>query len=142
MTVLAKILLYIWELPQNIIGFIISRFAECKISDYVLNNGASFQVYFSKLNPATIGEAVTLGEYIIVDTFYYDEWNEPILDRTVNHEYGHVRQSRILGWFYLLIIGIPSFIHALLHYKTCRDKKYGHFYTERWADKLGGISYE
>ena len=36
-------------------------------------------------------------------------------------------------------IGIPSVIHAAIHNHTCRGKEYEHFYTERWADKLGGV---
>jgi hypothetical protein len=64
-------------------------------------------------------------------------------DKDLNHEYGHCRQSRVLGPFYLLIIGIPSFIHALartLCWKLFHKKwNYYKFYTEAWADKLGGV---
>ena len=31
-------------------------------------------------------------------------------EKTIKHEYGHQKQSLYLGWFYLLIIGIPSFL--------------------------------
>ncbi|MDR0751575.1 MAG: hypothetical protein LBF12_03175 [Christensenellaceae bacterium] len=56
------------------------------------------------------------------------------------HEFGHTIQSLILGPFYLLIIGIPSFV-------WCNSKRfielrktgvsYFSFYTERWANYLG-----
>ncbi|MDR0697276.1 MAG: hypothetical protein LBF68_07095 [Christensenellaceae bacterium] len=59
------------------------------------------------------------------------------------HEYGHTIQSLILGPFYLLVIGIPSFI-------WCNNKRfiemrkkgisYFSFYPERWANYLGELT--
>jgi len=57
------------------------------------------------------------------------------------HEYGHTWQSLMLGPFYLIVVGVPSFIWS--RSKRCigmrREKKvpYSAFYTERWADRLG-----
>lgn len=57
--------------------------------------------------------------------------------KTVRHEaVGHVAQSRMLGWLYLVVIGLPSLIWAAV----CQErKKYYNFYTEKWADRLAGI---
>lgn len=55
-----------------------------------------------------------------------------------DHEWGHTRQSLYLGPLYLLIIGLPSIIWAMIHTPNSK-KSYYFFYTERWADKLGGI---
>lgn len=56
------------------------------------------------------------------------------------HEYGHSLQSLILGPFYLAVIGIPSLLWGYLGAGRRRRKQlpYGAFYTESWADKLGG----
>lgn len=45
------------------------------------------------------------------------------------HEFGHTLQSRLLGPFYLLIIGIPSLISA-----ATDPGSHSNFYTEKWAD--------
>ena len=59
----------------------------------------------------------------------------------INHEYGHTRQSIILGPLYLLIIGLPSLIWAWLfeRWRIKRNKSYYWLYTESWADRLGGV---
>lgn len=46
------------------------------------------------------------------------------------HEWGHTWQSRVLGPFYLLVVGIPSLISAATQSYADHKK----FYTERWAD--------
>lgn len=57
--------------------------------------------------------------------------------KNIQHEYGHCRQSMILGPLYLIVIGLPSALHNLISRET--DCNYYHFYTEKWADKLGGV---
>ena len=55
---------------------------------------------------------------------------------------GHARQSRMLGWLYLLVIGLPSIVWAALYgwlIPRCENGYYK-FYTEKWADKLAGIN--
>lgn len=58
---------------------------------------------------------------------------------TINHELGHCRQSMMLGPLYLLVIGLPSIIWAWLGDRIAPDRSYYWFYTERWADRLGGV---
>lgn len=131
--VLLQFLLWIWQLPQNLIGFILSA--------YIRDNGGQRYAYCLKIKGKTrkvrfvhlksFRGSVTLGEYIIIG----GEWDES----DVRHEYGHVLQSRMLGWLYLVVIGISSLLHAGLHDKSCaKDKEYSHFWTEKWAEKLGG----
>ena len=52
------------------------------------------------------------------------------------------KQSKYLGVFYLLVVGIPSVIHAWMSggWHKCDHGNYYHFWTERWADKLSGIT--
>ena len=58
------------------------------------------------------------------------------------HEYGHTIQSLVLGPFYLLIVGIPSYIWANLPYYVNKRKRnripYNRFIIEKSADRLGG----
>lgn len=74
---------------------------------------------------------VSLGNFILLDSDVYHDNN------TYRHEYGHHIQSLYLGWLYLFIIGIPSAIHNLISRKSRCN--YYHFYTEKWANKLGGV---
>lgn len=57
------------------------------------------------------------------------------------HEYGHTWQSAILGPFYLIVIGLPSFTWAFLPvFNKMRKKKkirYADFYPESWANAWG-----
>jgi len=69
-------------------------------------------------------------------------------EETIKHEYGHQLQSYILGPLYLLVIGLPSglwcwFIQDLVNKNRKKKGKptlsYYWFYTESWANKLGGV---
>ncbi|MCM1503405.1 MAG: hypothetical protein NC115_12195 [Bacteroidales bacterium] len=125
--IIAAILLYLWQLPQNLLGLglllILRGEARHKLG--------SIRFYFLNTFPG----GITLGEYIIVGT------NENV---TIRHEFGHVRQSRILGPLYLFAVGIPSIVHAWLNdgIGCCGRHRTGyyHFYTEKWADRLGGVT--
>ena len=127
-----KFLQYTWELPQNLVGLFIKYFFDttacCTYNDTEVRYWA-------------MPGGISLGEHIFVN-MYYGKPEEPALQRTIMHEYGHTLQSKKLGWFYLLVIGIPSLIWAGA-FKGYRNKKnisYYSFYTEKWADKLGGVN--
>lgn len=122
-----KILLnYIWQLPQNICGLIWYLFNKKKIVSSENRNGSI--IHFGTF------DSVSLGKYIFITDKRRDlEW-------TIEHELiGHGTQSKILGWLYLLIIGLPSAYHRLIHYNKCSTKNYFHFYTEKWANKLAKL---
>ena len=126
MKILKSILLYIWQLPQNLLGllFLLVLAGETR---HRLGN---IMFYFLKSFPG----GITLGEYIIVGTRQ---------QLSVRHEFGHVLQSRILGPLYLPIIGLFSSVHAGLNgvIRCCKKhpEGYYHFWTEKWADRLGGV---
>lgn len=125
---LKNILLYLWQLPQNIIGLMMLLI--CTGTDLIYNS-----VSVRKSNKMAGG--ISLGKYIIIN----DKCNE----LTIAHEYGHCKQSLYLGPMYLLIIGLPSIIWASLYgTKLFPYTKNGYykFYTEKWADKLGGANRE
>ena len=120
-----KVLLYIWQLPQNLLGLLVILFtgAEHDWDDY----------WTAKINMG-----VSLGSYIII----YDKCSR----NELKHEQGHQKQSRYLGPLYLLIIGLPSALgnmwDRLFHKKWSVSKRVSWYYKqpwEAWADKLGGV---
>ena len=118
--VIGDIILYIWQLPQNLLGLLIKYIVRAEL-------------LYSSLYVWKLRSGLSLGNYIFV--------NEHCADNTILHELGHRKQSRILGPLYLLVIGIPSFLWASLRQLGLfKSKSYYWFYTEKWANKLGGVS--
>ena len=120
-----KILLYIWQLPQNALGLLLRAIYKGKDSlyeDAIVRRSTKMR------------GGISLGKYIIINQFSSK--------KTVMHEYGHCRQSVYLGWFYLLVIGLPSLVWAGLYGTLIPSTKNGYyrFYTEKWADRLGGVT--
>jgi hypothetical protein len=82
---------------------------------------------------------VSLGSYIIV--------SKQASSTVIFHEYGHYRQSKLLGPLYLLLVGIPSCLFnnvwdRLAHKKWSTERRVAWYYSrypESWADKLGGV---
>lgn len=120
---LVHVLLYIWQLPQNLAGLIymIILRGEKRI---LKQRGIVFYV------APTMNGGVSLGNYIFLSE--RSGLKEPAYD----HELGHCIQSRILGPLYLPIVGLCSGLHCLFHN---RKNNYYEFWTEKWANKLGGI---
>lgn len=114
------ILSYIHQLPQNLLGLLFLLFI--KGEERVSVDGIAF--YHAK----GFHGGISLGKYIILGEY---------CKKSVKHEYGHCLQSRKLGWFYLIVVGIPSLLHAA--FCPCKRHSYYDFFTERWADKLGGV---
>jgi len=121
---------YIWEFPQILVGLVLLGFYKWKDPDHF--GMKEYKDSFIAKSLAMKG-GISLGPYIIID--WYDNSQNTIL-----HEYGHCRQSKMLGPFYLLVIGLSSLTHVII--RDCMKKKcnYYHFFTEKWADKLGGVN--
>lgn len=120
-----KVLLYLWQLPQNLLGLALVKILKARRQCLVF--------YTDKY---LFG--VSLGNYII----FGGNWTETDL----RHEMGHQKQSRYLGIFYLLIIGLPSLLGNLydrvFHKSWNNQKRIDWYYSqpwEAWADKLGGV---
>lgn len=136
MNKLKSSLLWLWQLPQNLCGIIYKSITEDNRICVIENNDSrsvGAKVYLQKTNGG-----ISLGKYIFINQDYIDK------EIVIKHECGHVKQSKILGPLYLLVIGIPSILHAWLNnYIGCCWKNgeynYYHFYTEKWANKLMGI---
>ena len=129
-----EILLWLWQLPQNLLGLILVLIMRPEYK-YVLENG-NF-VFFAK----RMSGGISLGKYSIISD-YYHRGNQILNQNVVKHEaFGHGKQSRILGPFYLPVIGLPSIIWAWLYGTIIPYTKNGYYkwYTEAWADKLAEI---
>lgn len=127
---------WIWQLPQNLVGFLLTRKYYTKSSKKT--SDGYVMVYFKPF----FHSGVSLGNYIILDEWYVGR----DCTKTVCHEHGHQKQSLILGWLYLPLVGLPSILgniwDRLFHKKwdnQCREKWYYSRYPENWADKLGGV---
>ena len=114
---------YIWELPQNLLGLLVILFSHAAYD----HNYESSKVYHtSKMF------GVSLGKYIIVYALVDKE--------TIQHEYGHSKQSLYLGPLYLIIIGIPSFtMNLLTRMGVLSNERYYKRWPENWADQLEGV---
>ena len=126
------ILKYVWQLPQNLCGLAwkcIKKDSRITQVDNDDSRSVNAEVWLMKA-----GGGVTLGKYIFISQTYTDQ------EAVIKHECGHVKQSLILGPLYLVVIGIPSILHAALngYIGCCTNHKEGyyHFYTEKWANKL------
>ena len=118
-------LLYVWQLPQNLLGILLVAIYKPENS-YAFNRA---RLYYS----TRMTGGISLGRYIIVRSVFKDytgrlEW----------HEYGHCRQSMFLGPLYLPVIGLPSILWAAI-FRAGFGRSYYEFFTEAWADKLGGV---
>jgi hypothetical protein len=116
--------LWVWQAPQNIVGLITYN---CYKGYEICTKETCGEDIKCKLSIKMSG-GITLGQYIILNNISH-----------LNHELGHTKQSEILGPLYLLVIGLPSLLHAWVHPVLCKNKNYYHFFTEMWANKLMGI---
>ena len=126
-----EILLYIWQLPQNLLGLIMLLFMKPYISKEKYK-GITYVV--SK----KMSGGISLGNYVILSNSYRDKNR---YQKVWNHEYGHTRDSKMFGPLYLIAIGLPSLIWAWMYGTIVKPTTNGYykFYTEKRADRLGGV---
>ena len=124
-----KFVFTIWECPQKLVAAVVKKLSKSeKIGEY---NGA--KIYYWKWQGG-----MSLSTNIFVPFEWYNETEWQL--NYVKHEYGHTIQSKMLGPLYLLVIGLPSLLWAWLgdNYREKHGVSYYDFYTEKWANKLGG----
>lgn len=127
-----KFILYIWQLPQNILGLLVILFTSAKKT-----SRQDHEVWVSD----RFDFGVSLGKYIILG-----EKNYAFAPDTVLHEHGHQIQSIKYGVLYLIIVGLPSFTRNVwdrLFHKEWpimrRTLWYYSGFPEKQADRLGGV---
>lgn len=95
---------WIWQLPQNLLGILWKNIKKDSIIAPISNNdieSVGAKAYLIKARGA-----VTLGKYVFISHTYRDQGT------IIKHECGHVKQSKMLGPLYLIVIGVPSILHA------------------------------
>lgn len=132
---LINFLRILWELPQCLLGFILFQVysvgCHCMEAPY-----GDVRILYSE----RMRGGISLGRFIILPWKYRNNSSSYVRD-AISHEYGHTRQSAWLGWLYLVVIGLPSLLWAWAHstFRRLQEVDYYSFYTERNADKLGGV---
>ncbi len=128
------LLLFTWCLPQTLLAYIIRVF----VKPVKVEKQGVINIYKVDWNTGSL----SMSNKIFLCRSHWE--NEKVL----MHEIGHFKQSLILGWFFLLVIGLPSLMWAWWGHDMAnkhREKKglpkvdYYSFYTEKWANKLGGV---
>ena len=133
LTKLLAALLYLWQLPQNLLGLLLVHIYGWVIPIDWMGDSCYRQLPSSLifLNERIQG-GISLGRYIILNNALYHDI------RNSQHERGHSIQSMFLGPLYIIVIGLPSLLWAAW-WNESRGVSYYWFYTEKWADKLGGV---
>ena len=122
-------LLFVWQLPQNLVALCWLPFAG-RVRVLACRNYCV--ALAARLPKAASG--VSLGNFAIISPQCADN------ERTLRHEAdGHTVDSKIFGPLYLLVIGIPSVLHLLYRNRFAPHKPYDDFYTERWANRHAGL---
>ena len=111
-----------WGLPQTLAGFAL----------YMAHRGNKQYDYGgAKVTVWDRNDGVSLGKFIFA----------PDDEHMLSHEYGHTKQSLLLGPLYLPLIGLPSLIwNRLPYFKSFRKKtgkSYDSIIIERSATYLG-----
>ena len=128
MKVLIKILRWIWEFPQHLLGFILTKLYDVEYKETY--NGVDVYV-------GDFPGGISLGQYIIISENSYRDKRA----RTKKHEWGHSKQSLYLGPLYLIAVGLPSLLWAgFIHNLVRKEIGYYDVYPESWADELGEVN--
>lgn len=134
-----NLLLFLWQLPQNVIALIICGILNRLPDDWHNDkNGMTLMMV-----PVKTSFCWSMGQFIFVNPLAKVD--------TIRHESGHSVQSLFFGPLYLLLVGLPSVIlyaFKMLKRKIgkCSEEDlfnwYHSKYPEKWADTLGGAEYK
>ena len=134
--VIKQIGLYIWQLPQNLLGLLLIAFYRPE-RKHVLDDGVN--VYYA----TRMKGGISLGKYCIINTCHFrNDMQESLKRDTVRHEaIGHTKQSKWLGPLYLPTVGLCSITWAGIYGTIVKRTTNGYykFWTEKWADKIAGV---
>ncbi len=112
------VVLIIWQLPQFLISLVMLPFLGKK--KLVADRHFNFCWVADKMQGG-----ISLGPFAFVSP----RINSPA---SIAHEVdGHTWDSKLMGPFYLFIIGIPSIFNAAFDLSNC----YYDFYPEKWANR-------
>ncbi len=132
-------LLILWQLPQYLVSLVF--WLVMILSKNVLYTEKVFKSRVVVLKRPGMG--VSFGLVIFISI-------QMRTDFILAHEYGHSKQSVILGPLYLIVVGIPGIIRYMVYDRLLKRaetkeefeviyKKYHKGYPERWSNLLVGI---
>ena len=124
-----RLVVWFWQLPQNIIALLL-----CNLLGHWSYYGGKYKDNYVIVNKVALS-SFSLGDYIFLTPYSSVE--------AIDHELGHCRQSEILGPLYIPVIVVPSLINNLYdRLMVLKGQRYDYFsfYTESWANKLGGYN--
>lgn len=126
-----NILLGIWQLPQILVGLVMLAIFRNKTS--YTNPHNHITVWNINCHHAFGTACFSTGPFIITCDDYVE-------DEILRHETGHSLSSIRTGWFYHIIVSIPSVCLFWYKRRKKKDQKwyYSH-YPENWANKAGGV---
>lgn len=130
MEILKFSLLFIWQIIQNLVALVMMPFlGKKRLIEY------NKERHCFVIEGCRMSGAISLGSFIFLSTYSSKR------KATICHELGHVHDSHLFGPLYVFIIGIPSLVWATLHTYCDKfsEKCYYSFYTERRANKFGGV---
>lgn len=126
---LLNVLLFVWQLPQVLLGLVmLAIFRNHK--EYT-NPYNGITVWNINAHGAFGAACFSTGPFIVT-------CNDRVSDNILRHETGHSAQSLRLSWLYHIIISIPSV--CLFWYRRLKKKDMDFYYShfpENWAEKLG-----
>lgn len=139
MRLILSLLLWIWQLPQNLLAVIIIKLIYTDTNCYCTKKSYKGVYFYSTVCRSCFMDNFSLGDYIFISS---DNWFTKI---DIRHSYGYVLSSRILGPLWLPIILIPRVVYA--YYDPMGYHLRG-YYTETFAKYLirkkekGSFSYK
>lgn len=122
-----RVLLWLWQFPQNIIALIIIKFIYTDYNSYCTFKKVNGVYFYSTICRSCFMDDFTLGDYIFISA---DSW---FTDIKLRKSYGYVLSSRILGPLWIPLIIVPRVIYAYFDPVGYFQKK---FFTEEIAKKL------
>ena len=130
----------LWELPQTFLGLVVKGLFIKDKQSAVYNDRRLITFRRNTWFTNTMS-GVSLGYYILLPDGSSEE--------EIAHEYGHCMQSKKLGCFYLLIVGLPSICNniwdRIFHKKWTYSKRISWYYNrfpEKQADRNSGVIWE
>lgn len=145
MSTFLNIILFPWQLLQNLLGLVfLLWFKGKKIKSEWYRGAYILWIQDDKFSGISLGMFIIINSNRINDSYIRD------------HEYGHTVQSKLFGPLYLLLVGLPSQIRntynstvnvkkftkelgsSYLGILKARDWYYSQ-YPESWADLLGDV---
>jgi hypothetical protein len=126
------IIYWTWCFPQSFLGAVLFLVLQLFNKPLVIHYPGSKVVITES---AWIMSGISLGMYVFISSRGYPGQQRT---RLILHELGHAHQSLLLGPLYLLVVGIPSLLWAVLKsLGFFKGKPDSWMYTEKWADRLG-----